>query len=237
MKRRVLAVLVITILVLGLVAGCGNKNEKTDGGEVLMGVLAYDVINPNELEDGDIKDWYEEKYMVEGLYTKAADDGKYVLLAAGVQNTGGYSVEITSVEGNEEEVVVEAKLNVPSKDMMVTQALTYPNILIKIDDTTREVVLGNFDKPAVEVINNTDDEEENVETVTGLYTGQIDANSIEMEIKEVPMAFRLSVNAKITLKEENIKVGEVITVDYIENEQGQYIIQEIYKEPGYKLNK
>lgn len=237
MGKRILAVLVITIFVVGFVTGCGSKDQKANTDDVVIGDMEFEVINPNELEDGDVKDWYSEKYMEEGFYTKNTDDVKYILLAAGVQSTGGYSIEIISVEGKENEIVVDGKLNAPEEGEIVTQALTYPSALIKVEDISREAFKGNFEKPAVEVNNDLNDALEDLETVTGVYSGQIDANSIEMKIDNNHKAFRLSDEGKITIAEDKIKIGDVITVNYIENEHGQLIIQEIFMEPGYQLNK
>ncbi len=238
MLKKVLAVLVSTIFIVGFLGGCGNKNEKTNNDDLVTGALNFDTINVDDLKDEDIKAWYEEKHMEKGLYTKTTEEGKYILLAAGIKSTDGYSVEIVSVEANENEIVVNGKLNAPKEDEMVAQVLTYPSALIKIDDVIREAVLGNFEEPSKQVNNdNSRDENEDIKTLTGVYSGQIDLNSIEMRIDDEYKAFRLSELAKVIISKGTIQVGDVITINYTENEHGQYIIQEIFLEPGYEFNK
>ena len=238
MLKKFFAVLVSTIFVVGFLGGCGDKSEKTNNDDLVMGALNFDTINVNDLKDEDIKAWYEEKHLEKGLYTKTTEEGKYILLAAGVQNTSGYLVEIISVEANENEIVVDGKLNAPKEDEMVAQVLTYPSALIKIDDVIREAVLGNFEEPSKEVSNNNPkDENEDIKTLTGVYSGYIDSNSIEMRIGDEYKAFRLSDLVKGIISKGTIQLEDVITVNYIENEHGQYIIQEIFLEPGYEYNK
>ena len=238
MLKKFFAVLVSTIFVIGFLGGCGDKSEKTNNDDLVTGALNFDTINVNDLKDEDIKAWYEEKHLEKGLYTKTTEEGKYILLAAGVQNTSGYSVEIISVEANENEIVVDGKLNAPKEDEMVAQVLTYPSALIKIDDVIREAVLGNFEEPSKEVSNNNPkDENEDIKTLTGVYSGYIDSNSIEMRIGDEYKAFRLSDLVKGIISKGTIQLEDVITVNYIENEHGQYVIQEIFLEPGYEYNK
>ena len=78
-----------------------------------------------------------------------------VLVAAfqGQQNTGGYSVQITAIERNGDQLVVHATFGVPGPGAMVTQVLTSPAHVVSIAaaDTTglREAIL--LDQTGVEV--------------------------------------------------------------------------------------
>jgi hypothetical protein len=78
-----------------------------------------------------------------------------VLVAAfqGQQNTGGYSVQITAIERNGDQLVVHATFGVPAPGAMVTQVLTSPAHVVSVAaaDTTglREAIL--LDQAGVEV--------------------------------------------------------------------------------------
>jgi uncharacterized protein YbjT (DUF2867 family) len=78
-----------------------------------------------------------------------------VLVAAfqGQQNTGGYSVQITAIERNGDQLVVHATFVVPGPGAMVTQVLTSPAYVVSIAaaDATglREAIL--VDQAGVEV--------------------------------------------------------------------------------------
>jgi len=50
----------------------------------------------------------------------------------GQQNTGGYSVQITAIERNGDQLVVRARFGVPDPGGMVTQVLTSPAHVVSI---------------------------------------------------------------------------------------------------------
>lgn len=66
------------------------------------------------------------------------DDGAYTYIIAlmGRKPTGGYTIKIQSIEDNEEgKLKVTVKFNVPGKDSIVTQAITYPIDIVRINKT------------------------------------------------------------------------------------------------------
>ena len=78
-----------------------------------------------------------------------------VLVAAfqGQQNTGGYSVQITAIERNGDQLVVRATFVVPAPGAMVTQALTSPAHVVSIATADaagiREAIL--LDQTGIEI--------------------------------------------------------------------------------------
>ena len=68
------------------------------------------------------------------LVTGATASAGRVLVAAfqGQQNTGGYSVQVTAIERNGDQLVVHATFVVPGPGAMVTQALTSPAHVVSI---------------------------------------------------------------------------------------------------------
>ena len=55
-----------------------------------------------------------------------------VAVFQGQQNTGGYSVQITAIERNGDQLVVRATFGVPGPGAMVTQVLTSPAHVVSI---------------------------------------------------------------------------------------------------------
>ena len=55
-----------------------------------------------------------------------------VAVFQGQQNTGGYSVQITAIERNGDQLVVRATFGVPAPGAMVTQVLTSPAHIVSI---------------------------------------------------------------------------------------------------------
>lgn len=103
---------------LNLATPIGGKNYKIT--EVLASVLKVHAI--------DLK-----KQMV-------------IVIYAGEKPTGGYSVELQSLEVKDKKLIVRSKLNAPGPDDIVTQAFTYPELLLLVDRFDGEVV---FDPPAL----------------------------------------------------------------------------------------
>ncbi|MGI6533174.1 MAG: hypothetical protein ACOX23_00955 [Peptococcia bacterium] len=82
--------------------------------------------------------------------------------------------------------------------------------------------------------NGTQTQEDMEQTGSGIYQGQIDSNSVEIEINEngnkVPRAFQLSDELKAKLAESNLNTGDNITFTYEVPDVGQPILKEIKKE-------
>jgi len=71
---------------------------------------------------------------IAGLVPNATAPSGRVLVAVfqGQQNTGGYSVQITAIERNGDQLVVRATFAVPGPGAIVTQALTSPAHVVSI---------------------------------------------------------------------------------------------------------
>jgi hypothetical protein len=67
-----------------------------------------------------------------------------IVVYAGEKRTGGYSVEVKSLEVKDKKLIVHWKLNSPGPDDIVTQAITHPQLVLLVDRFDGEVV---FDPP------------------------------------------------------------------------------------------
>lgn len=63
----------------------------------------------------------------------------------------------------------------------------------------------------------------------GIYVGQIDNNSIEVNIHGSAMVFRFSEKAKISFSGLKLSLGDRIFVRYHINEDGQFVLTNISK--------
>jgi hypothetical protein len=72
------------------------------------------------------------------------------------------------------------------------------------------------------------------QTGTGIYQGQIDSNSVEIEVNKgtakVPTAFQLSEELKRDLAETDLGTGDKVTFTYETPKEGQPILMEITKQ-------
>lgn len=107
---------------------------------------SYTVENPENIrDDNELHNWYEKNRKIEGIYFKVTDSGTYVLVSAGEKPTGGYSIKIESATMVSPGCLyITAKVISPSPDMIVTQALTYPSVLLKFETKEIEKVLGDI---------------------------------------------------------------------------------------------
>ena len=96
--------------------------------------VEYEEVNIQDIPD-DLADWVEANRMTGGIWFKTLDNKTYILICAGEKPTGGYSMQLESITmvapGS---IYVTAQVISPAPDMMVTQVLTYPYILIVIED-------------------------------------------------------------------------------------------------------
>jgi len=93
----------------------------------------YKEISLNDIPE-DLAKWVDANRMSPGIRFKTVDDKTYIQISAGEKPTGGYSIELESVTKiSDGSIYITAKVIRPSPDMMVTQALTYPYILIVVE--------------------------------------------------------------------------------------------------------
>jgi hypothetical protein len=97
--------------------------------------ISYSTLSPSDISGNDtLTKWYEDNKVTKGIHYTKVGDSLYVLVSAGVKNTGGYSVKITCVISNKpDEVYIIACVENPLSDSVVTQVINYPTELIRID--------------------------------------------------------------------------------------------------------
>jgi len=96
--------------------------------------VTFTKIKANDLESEELKDWYNQNHSNKGVYYKTEGNATYILASLGEKPTGGYGIDITDITMvSPYSLAVSAKVSSPSPDMMVTQAITYPSAIVKID--------------------------------------------------------------------------------------------------------
>lgn len=73
------------------------------------------------------------------------DKNDLVIVALGEQPTGGFAVNIESIQLDAGELAVTGKATVPGPDAVVTQALTYPYSAVLIANTSADKVVPYID--------------------------------------------------------------------------------------------
>ncbi|MEN1758930.1 stalk domain-containing protein [Anoxynatronum sibiricum] len=99
--------------------------------------IPFTVVNESQLaEIPGLSAWVDSHRMTMGIHVDRDIDSNTVFLmaAGGERSTGGYRMEVLSLrEEASGEAVLEAELEMPAPEDMVTQAFTYPAQLIRFD--------------------------------------------------------------------------------------------------------
>ena len=88
--------------------------------------------------DPSLSDWMENK-KYEAAVHQYPDNENLYMIAAGEKNTGGYSVVVTKEEFDGEMLTLYYKIQGPGPDDIVTQAITYPYLLVEICEDIDDV--------------------------------------------------------------------------------------------------
>lgn len=127
MKPIVWRILLVAGMLLVLSA-CGAQTEPMQEQET-----EWKIIGRSDLGNEALTEWFDSKERIHGVHAYMAGKGHaYLLLAAGERPTGGYDVELESVEEEANRILFKAVLREPEKDEQVTMALTYPTLLVEI---------------------------------------------------------------------------------------------------------
>ncbi len=109
--------------------------------------INYDVVDTIKFDNKELQAWFDKNYKKEGFHSFTDGQWHYVLVAGGEQSTGGYSMEINSMTLVSKAIAyIDAKLITPGKEDIVTQALTYPNVLIKFEGEADIEIQGDINK-------------------------------------------------------------------------------------------
>jgi hypothetical protein len=101
--------------------------------------------------------------------------------------------------------------------------------MIESGKTTQEKRIEDSSSDKIEEKKETEDSKSKGQdtTASGVYSGQIDANSIEVSIDGIPTAFFFSESVKDGFNSKTFKKGDEIVIQYNKNDNGQLILEAI----------
>jgi hypothetical protein len=122
--------LLTLLLTIGLIASLGITSLANEAIQPISQPL-YSLVDqtPEELVD-----FVNENKMEQGYATYEGKNKSYLLISLGQRNTGGYSLELTNFTIDNGKALFTAKEIIPPSDAFVTQALTYPVLLIELHE-------------------------------------------------------------------------------------------------------
>jgi|GEM_PF-6530031 len=143
-KGKFLMVLAVVLMLTatGVALGIGLDNNNGDAEknkEEVENKVRYEIIEDKDLVPSEVAGAVENLKTQKGYFVfgqPAFDTGEevYLLISSGEKPTGGYDITIEKVEAEEDVLKVVVKETEPGKDEMVTQALTYPHVIVSLED-------------------------------------------------------------------------------------------------------
>jgi hypothetical protein len=138
MSRKYISFFLILTLLLSLLSGCGSNNGELPSIEVPVdpnngGDLDPDVEPPTDEEV--IAAWIEDSSNIFLAQSRELEGKQYILVTYGMKESGGYGVEITEVDIQDDRVEVTVKFLRPKAGQEVTDAIEYPHALEEIAAT------------------------------------------------------------------------------------------------------
>lgn len=74
-----------------------------------------------------------------GLHAVIDGETRYLIVTAGPMPTAGYGLELVSLQETAAGIFVQTKVTKPAPGMMQAQVITYPSLVLKIDDLQKPV--------------------------------------------------------------------------------------------------
>lgn len=155
MRTRMMKLFVVTALACSALVGCKGDGGTTDavGSDLSQPVMilervtgdsaALKTIGKMHIETQEAYDALGDADIFPGEIDFDAND--LVIVALGKQNTGGYAINIESIQLEGGELAVTGKASAPGPGTVTTQALTYPYCAVLIPNTAADVVVTYID--------------------------------------------------------------------------------------------
>ena len=107
--------------------------QQTDGGG---NIRFFEILS----EPNEIKMLQNDETLNKKISVNDVQNSNFVILNMGEKSTGGYSIGIESVVETDKNIVIKVKETVPKEGAMVTQAITYPFCVVKIN-SKKEIII------------------------------------------------------------------------------------------------
>lgn len=132
---RSVPIVSMLVFCLFFLSSCGSvRKDSTDQKQ-----MDFTVVEEADLPQELLKIITEKKEAPFKL-TYNCDGYLYIVQGYGEQNTGGYSITVDNIYEKENAIYFETTLMGPSKDEEVKEALSYPYIVVKVENKDMSVV-------------------------------------------------------------------------------------------------
>lgn len=141
MKKNMISVATILLIIIifsKIILMTTNPNTKNNDSKH---DITYNILNTNKE-----KSIYKEK----GYYIYKTEDNKVLItIAAGMKNTGGFSIDIKDIVINNKKVKIYIKETEPRKDRIVNQVISYPIVQVEFSEKPESLIIKNIDNNSI----------------------------------------------------------------------------------------
>lgn len=134
-KLAVTAMLLMIMLIATILTGC--KAEDLEVKKIKD--LDFTVVEDADLP-GELKEIIDEKKESPFKLSYSNKDNLYIVVGYGKQNSGGYSITVDALYLTKNAIYIDTNLVGPSKEDMVSQGITYPYVVVKLEYRDERVV-------------------------------------------------------------------------------------------------
>ncbi|EIA07984.1 protease complex subunit PrcB family protein [Flavobacterium frigoris] len=138
--------IIVSLLTLFLVA-CGASTPIKSDRKALYEVLTQQSDGGGNIhffeiltEPNEIRMLQNDKNLRNKISPIDVQKSNFVILNMGEKNTGGYSITIESVVETDKNIIISVKEKEPEPDSIVSQSLTYPFCVVKIN-SKKEIII------------------------------------------------------------------------------------------------
>lgn len=270
MRKRMISTLFIMIFMAVILGGCSKSSdtilkahEPQDTSDTITEQDGLDgeqkddeaptnqgiTVNQIDFESLDISMVGEETAaeieiltLTRGYHYWQQEDGSYlILISAGEKNTGGYGIEVESVEDNEGKTVISVVETEPDSDSMTIQILTYPYVLIKVAGVSDQFLVKDQNQTEYPFIDDitvpqgddlaggarlADGPIDYSKPIQGIYQGQMDNHTIEVLVGDTYTPFYAD---EIDRFLKGIKIGDTVEITVEISPGDQIILTDLVK--------
>jgi hypothetical protein len=131
---------ITTVLLLLIAAALGLFGCKKDESEIKkLKDLEFTVVEDADLP-GELKEIIDEKKEKPFRLHYSNNESLYIVVGYGKQNSGGYSIAVEELFLTNNAIYIDTNLIGPSQDDLVTQGVTYPYIVVKLEYMDKKIV-------------------------------------------------------------------------------------------------
>jgi hypothetical protein len=135
--KRFRTIILLLMIVASAIGFTACKTEDTDIKKIKD--LDFTVVEDADLP-GELKEIIDEKKEEPFKLSYSNKDNLYIVVGYGKQNSGGYSISVDELYLTGNAIYIDTNLIGPSSDDMVSQGVTYPYVVVKLEFLDERVV-------------------------------------------------------------------------------------------------